>query len=248
MNRIDSLPDSPTSFTTHSNSSYEPQDSLERNESRLATRTATPHAVFTPVHYESNYSYPLIVWLHGSGGNERQLQRIMPLVSMRNYVAVAPQGTANERDGDGCDWPQTAAGIEAASASVFDCLTIARRSFNIHNRRIFLLGYGSGGTMAVRLAWEHPETFAGVATIGGPLPRQNCPLRNVNRLRQLPCFLATSRASRCYPEAQVCRDLRLLHSAGFTVALRQYTCGDELTTAMLSDFNHWAMESVTASS
>ena len=103
---------------------------------------------------------------------------------------------------------------------------------------------GCGGTMALRVAWNHPEDFAGVATIGGPLPADNRPLRNVNHLRQLACFLATSRSSLTYPELDVCRDLRLLHSAGCTVALRQYPCGDELTTQMLADLDRWMMELV----
>jgi hypothetical protein len=38
--------------------------------------------------------------------------------------------------------------------------------------------------------------------------------------------------------------LRLLHSAGCTVALRQYPGGDELTTGMLADINRWMMERV----
>src|SRR5688572_27524759 len=53
-------------------------------------------AWFTPMHYEPNYAYPLLVWLHGDHGDQQQLKRIMPLVSMRNYVAVAPR--APERD------------------------------------------------------------------------------------------------------------------------------------------------------
>jgi phospholipase/carboxylesterase len=60
----------------------------------------------------------------------------------------------------------------------------------------------------------------------------------------VPCFLATARLSRCYPEQQVCRDLRLLHAAGCMVALRHYPCGDELTTAMLSDLDRWLMDQV----
>ena len=50
------------------------------------------HALFAPMHYEPGYAYPLIVWLHGTGGDQRQLQRVMPLVSMRNYVAITPRG------------------------------------------------------------------------------------------------------------------------------------------------------------
>ena len=52
----------------------------------------TIHASFAPQHYESGYSYPLLVWLHGPGCDERQLLRIMPQISMRNYVAIAPRG------------------------------------------------------------------------------------------------------------------------------------------------------------
>ena len=34
--------------------------------------TATPSATFQPIHYEKGYAYPLVVWLHGPGGNERR--------------------------------------------------------------------------------------------------------------------------------------------------------------------------------
>ena len=73
-------------------------DSLAPDSSELAGGrfSATPdagHALFAPLHYESNYAYPLIVWLHGANDDERQLKRIMPFVSLRNYVAVSPRGT-----------------------------------------------------------------------------------------------------------------------------------------------------------
>ena len=48
---------------------------------------------FAPLHYEANYAYPLLIWLHGGGDSERQLRRIMPHISLRNYVAVALRGT-----------------------------------------------------------------------------------------------------------------------------------------------------------
>jgi phospholipase/carboxylesterase len=206
----------------------------------------TPYATFSPIHYEDGYAYPLIIWLHGAAGNEQQLRRVIPTISMRNYVAIAPRGTeSHRRVSTSFSWQQTDAGIEEAEARVFDCLSIATGRFNVHTERVFLAGVGCGGTMAVRLAWSHPEKFAGAASFGGPLPTRNRPLRKLNSLRHLPCFLATGRKSGEYPEVEVCRDLRLLHSAGCTVALRQYPCGDDLTTAMLADLNRWLMELVT---
>jgi phospholipase/carboxylesterase len=217
-------------------------DTVADSQRRMNGDATAPHATFAPMHYEPGYAYPLVVWLHGASGNEQQLRRVMPLVSMRNYVAVAPRGTSGDRvRRRAFSWQQTAAGVEEAENCIFECIDVAERRFNVHSRRVFLAGLGCGGTMAMRMAWNHPERFAGVASIGGPLPSADCPLRNVNRLRQLPCFVATSRHNEAYPESNVCRDLRLLHSAGCTVALRQYPSSDELTTQMLADFDRWAM-------
>ena len=30
--------------------------------------------MLAPLHYEPNYAYPLLAWLHGSGGDERELK------------------------------------------------------------------------------------------------------------------------------------------------------------------------------
>jgi phospholipase/carboxylesterase len=212
---------------------------------RVFGTEAAPHATFSPMHYEAGYAYPLVIWLHGPQGTERELKQVMPLVSMRNYVAAAPRGTRSDRMQRGTfHWQQSCDGIEEAEARIFDCIAVAQRRFHIHSERIFLAGYRCGGTMALRVAWNNPGRFAGVATLGGPLPTELRPLRCVNQLRQVPCFLATSQRSRHYPEQLVCRDLRLLHAAGCMVALRHYPCGDELTTAMLSDLDRWTMEQV----
>ncbi len=205
----------------------------------------TPHATFAPLHYEPGYAYPLVIWLHGALADEQQIRQVMPRISMRNFVAIAPRGTRMVRDeSDFYSWRQTADDVELAESRVLDCVEIARRRFNVNPQRVFLVGVGCGGTMALRTAWNHPDRFAGVASFGGPMPSRNRPMRNVNLLRSLPCFIASGRTSREYPEADVCRDLRLLHAAGCTVALRQYPCGDDLTTTMLADLNRWIMEIV----
>jgi phospholipase/carboxylesterase len=210
-----------------------------------------PYATFAPIHYEPGYGYPLLVWLHGKASREQELRQVMPLVSMRNYVAIAPRGTwSNPPTGRTVnnrgrfDWRQSSDGIESAEARIAECIAVATQRFNIHSQRIFLVGRGCGGTMAVRIAWNNPGKFAGVAAINGPLPTRLSPLRRVNELRQLPCLLTTSRDSRSYPSDRVCRDLRLLHVAGCTVALRQYPGADGLTNNMLSDLNGWLMEIV----
>ena len=232
------------SLASPSSSTWRDRDALLRVP---GDDCVAPHATFAPMHYEPGYAYPLVVWMHGAADNERQLGRVMPLVSMRNYVAMGPRGTTCDRAGRGAyGWRQSSDEIELAEARVLEGIEIAEDRFHIHADRVFLAGFGCGGTMAVRVAWNNPSRFAGVASIGGPLPAQNCPLRHVNALRQLPCFLATSRRSCAYSESAVCHDLRLLHAVGCTVDLRQYPCGDELTTHMLADLDRWMMGVVGA--
>lgn len=205
------------------------------------------HCVFTPLHYERNYAYPLIVWLHGAGDDERQVSRIMPHVSLRNFVAVGPRGTVEcDRSDDGFHWSQDAAQIDLAEDRVASAISAARRWLNIARERVFLAGYGCGGTMAFRLALRQPRRYAGVVSIGGAFPSTLRPLARLHEVRSLNVLLSTSRTSRAYPPREVCQNLRLFHAAGMSACLRQYPGGDELTDNMLADVNRWIMEQLTA--
>jgi phospholipase/carboxylesterase len=221
---------------------------------RSALFSASSHettcSLFAPLHYERGYAYPLLVWLHGRGTDEGQLVRIMPRVSLRNYVAVAPRGprlSGAEGSGRGSyGWQQSGDQIQGAEQRIFDGIETARRRFHVARRRIFLVGFGCGGTMAFRVAMNHPARFAGVLSLCGAFPSGSTPFGNLLQARRLPVFLAVGRDSRKYPPAEACRDLRLFHSAGLSVTLRQYPCGHELAHPMLADVNRWVMEHVAA--
>ena len=55
------------------------------------TNRSDQYSLFVPLHYEKNYAYPLIVWLHSDGSQSSEIQRIMPHASVRNFVGIAPQ-------------------------------------------------------------------------------------------------------------------------------------------------------------
>ena len=208
----------------------------------------TACAVFAPMHYEPGYAYPLVVWLHGPGAGERQLLRVMPLVSMRNYVAVAPRGTWHDaEDACGYDWRQTERHIALAEHRVFDAIDTARAKYHVHSGRVFLAGFDSGGTMALRVALAHPSRFAGVASLGGPLPTGGNPLGNFAEVRRLPVLLAAGNQSPTFHPELVGDNERLLHTAGVPIAVRRYSCGQELSPQMLADVDRWIIEQIANS-
>jgi len=216
---------------------------IEQAVIRQLQQGSTKLSFFIPQHYEENYSYPLVVWLHGRGGSETQLHRVMPFLSMRNYSAVSVRGT--ERLEQGWDWDHTPAGIEAAQQRVFEAIDLARERFHVHSERIFLAGYEGGGTLALRLALAFPRQFAGAAAIGSRFPTGTGTLAQLAAVRGFPLFLAQGTESSICSADNLAADLNLMHAASLKVALRLYPCGDEIRTKMLSDLNEWLMERVT---
>ncbi|MEX0794864.1 MAG: PHB depolymerase family esterase [Pirellulaceae bacterium] len=225
--------------------SYSYSDKIYEFRIERSTDPRTPLETFSPLHYEPGYAYPLIVWLHGSGDNETQLRRVMPVASSRNFVAVAPRGTRKSARHSArfpvhC-WSQRPGEIERAAQAVSAAIESARENYNIHERRIFLAGYRDGGTMALRLALQNPAAYAGVVSINGGLPEGSSPLRGLPAIRDLRMLVMQCQQGTDYPEAQLCNDIRLAHSAAFKMDVRQYLCEDAIMTDMLQDMNSWVM-------
>ncbi|MDR2170102.1 MAG: hypothetical protein LBP59_08170 [Planctomycetaceae bacterium] len=207
------------------------------------------HILVAPVHYEAGYSYPLFVWLHNFGNDERQLVRLMPQISLRNYVAVAPRGQfvttpsntnsqnnttedwddysinaflkRTNRTKNSYDWLFDKDGAEESERSVFDSIAVAQKSCNIASNRIFIGGVGNGGTMAMRLALMYPKYFAGVAAFDAVMPEKYNVLGNWNLARKLAIFIGTNQSGNI-SQNSLSKKLQLLYSAGFKLTVREY--------------------------
>ena len=213
--------------------------------SAFRRRAEGEFSLFVPMHYQSSYAYPLIVWLHQDGLNCSELQQLMPKVSVRNHVAIAPQsGFAHESP---IAWPNCEESVEAAYESVMAAVDHAKLRFNIHSDRIYIAGTGTGGTMAFRIAFERPDVFAGVASIDGPMETEHVPLRDWQRCRELNVLLSNFRQSQSYSQEDLCHHLRLLHVAGFNTTVRQYPGTAKLNDRILGDIDRWVMEHIGSS-
>ena len=135
---------------------------------------------------------------------------------------------------------------DAAGQRVDECIELARERFNIAPRRIFLAGFDAGGSMALRVAFDRPDRFCGVLSLCGQFPARKAGLGNLLAIRRLPVFITAGRYSEEYASPAVCEDLRLLHSAGVSITLRQYPCAQELSPQMLADMDRWIIEQFTS--
>jgi len=183
-------------------------------------------AVFTPLGYEPGYDYPLIVWMPDRS-RPFDLGRAMKRLSLRNYLAVVPD--FDPRAGDGPLWEA----IERVSDRA-----------SVHPRRIYLVGQGAGGSDAFRIACRHPDSFAGVVSLGGPFPLDEALFARFADVRRLPMLLCCRRT--CDPDVvrHTDRMLRVFHAAGAMLAMRIYPGSGDLSKAMLADVNRWLMDEI----
>lgn len=220
---------------------------------------STKYATFAPLHYEREYAYPLLVWLHGPGkSGESHLKRVIPGLSLRNYVAVAPRGItvpvpeAKDSSETFYSWEQTPQAIMESEEIIFTAIEAAMHRFRIAPENVFLAGYAEGGTMAVRLALEYPDQFAGAASLCGEFPWNYRPCRQWNDIRRFPLFLTRGKDEDTDPTDGMMhsesrkRDEQLVWSMGMmNVMIQEYEGGQTIAPAMLSDLNHWLMANVT---
>jgi len=181
--------------------------------------------VFMPQGYEPGYDYPLLVWLPDPTAGFG-LGRTMARTSLRNFVAVQP-----------------AAGGDP-EARVWRAIDRVRDRASIHPRRIYLVGQGSGGSDAFRIACRAPEAFGGVVSLGGGFPLDEGLFAAADRVRRLPMLLCACRDAVATDPTPIDRVLRLFHAAGATLSLRVYPGLDGLARTALADVNRWLMQEV----
>jgi dienelactone hydrolase len=113
-----------------------------------------------PPEYHLGRSYPVLLVLHQGGERPLEmLRRWSDLAARHGYLLVAPEWELGLR--------QTYTYSAEEHAAVVDVLRDLRQRFPVDSDRVFLTGFGEGGTMAFDVGLAHPDLFAGVLPFGG---------------------------------------------------------------------------------
>ncbi len=118
--------------------------------------TLQPYTVKVPKDYTTGKKYPLLVMLHGSGSDDRDILSGTDL-SEGNFVELAPygRGTSNCFTTDG------------AEIDVKEAIDDVIRNYSIDTSKIVIAGFSMGGYGAYRIFYEYPTLFKGVAVFSG---------------------------------------------------------------------------------
>jgi phospholipase/carboxylesterase len=244
-NRIAASSDHASPSATQPSTNHSCAIGCERG-SREGSPIQHPISLFGPERYEPGYQYPLFLWLHSCHSSENELEGVMPALSLQNYIGCGPRGPlSSDQGGKRFVWGDSPSAMAVAEEIIFESIESAKHHFSIDSSRVFLAGFGSGASCALRIALRYPSQFAGVAAFCGQFPNEQHALANLAEARSLPILWMYGQHSERCGIQQVCEVLPVLHTAGLGLDIRQYPCGDELLTNMLSDTNSWMMQQIT---
>ena len=139
-------------------------DGLERN-----------YVMLVPASYEDGKRVPLVLALHGGGGDGERMCNlkggVQELAEEVGFIVVCPDGIENHWN-DGRELDKWRAHLEDIDDVGFLLSLIDHISdnYSIDAERIFVTGMSNGGKMSLRLACEAADTFAATATVIASLP------------------------------------------------------------------------------
>lgn len=124
--------------------------------------TLQPYQVFVPAAYLRSKPFPLVIALHGMGGDENSYFQAYGNgafkleAEKRGYIVACPKGRkpASMYIGD-------------AEKDVMDVIAEVRRDYNVDPDRIYLTGHSMGGYGTWSVAMSHPDVFAAIAPVSG---------------------------------------------------------------------------------
>ncbi|MBA2305585.1 MAG: hypothetical protein H0W08_23540 [Acidobacteria bacterium] len=149
---------------------------FERHYMLEAASEIMPYRIHVPRSYDGTRRFPLVVALHGLGGNEDGFMdsfgRTVPsLAEQRGYIVVSPLGF--RPDGfygvsmPAAPTPTERRKRELSELDVMEVLRRTRAAYKIDDARIYLMGHsmGAGGTWA--LGAKYPDIWAALAPLSG---------------------------------------------------------------------------------
>jgi polyhydroxybutyrate depolymerase len=136
------------------------------------------YLLFVPRNYKPEQNAPLILMLHGGGGNAKHTVNTMtPMNSYadeKNVIVAYPNGTGpfnnflltwNSGNCCGSAMEKKLDDVGFIRAVVNDI----KRQYNIDDKRIFAAGFSNGGMMSYRLGCELSDIFSGIGSVAGAL-------------------------------------------------------------------------------
>ncbi len=197
-------------------------------------KTLQPYRVFVPSSYDAKKKYPLVIALHGMGGDENSYflgyenGMIKREAEARGYIVACPKGRGS-----------ASMYLASAERDVIDVIAEMKRDYSIDPDRVYLTGHSMGGYGTWSVAVNHPDLFAAI----GPIAGGGSPL-TVNKLTAIshvPEIVVHGDADPTVPVEESRKMVKAAQAAGAKVKYIEVPGGNHsnIVTLHMKDIFDW---------
>ncbi len=122
------------------------------------------YLLYVPKCYDGSSPYPLIIVLHGHGGNDSSLyyNGFNERSEFMGYIAVYPRGINKA-------WNVGYGGDDDDVDFISELIDTLKANYNIDSKRVYATGHSNGGYLCYTLAVELPAKISAIAPVEGLL-------------------------------------------------------------------------------
>lgn len=194
-----------------------------------------PYRLYVPTTYSRTKPHPLVIALHGLGGNEDSLFNgyagtFQRLAEQHGFIVAAPNGYRADGfygwAGSGSinrDDPETLRTLRRSEDDVMQVLQQVKRLYAVDDTRIYLMGHSMGAIGTWYLAPKFPDVWAAlgpIAGIGDPA--------TIERMRHIPQFVVHGDADNTVPVDNSRRMVERMKALGMNVTYIEVPGGDHV--------------------
>ena len=182
--------------------------------------TLQPYRIFIPTSYNSSKPTPLLVALHGMGGDENSMfdgykETLKREAERVGFIVACPKGrdTASMYRG-------------SAEQDVLDVIKEVERDYRIDRSRVYLMGHSMGGYGTWSVAMDHPELFAALGPISG-----GGDVNGMVKIKNIPEYVVHGNDDRTVNVSQSRRMVEAGKKAGANITYIEVPGGSHISVA-----------------
>lgn len=206
-----------------------------------------------PRKFSPAQKYPLLIGLHGNGGNPEQMLATMnDALKKEAVILAAAQGAYPnfpQLRGQHFSWEiQTRdrelwkLGDPLAVENINEAVQLLTEKYPVSE--VYILGFSQGAAYAFLAGFKHPGLAAGIISIGGSFPETGkefsilteAEIASAGKFR---VFLAQGRDDRSLPIGQAVMTAEKLKKYGYEVESQEYEGGHEISPELLKNIYAW---------